>query len=132
MNRRDFLKTTSTAAALSTLGGYVAYAQDQKPLRAALIGTGWYGKVDLLRLIQIAPQTEVVSLCDVDKKQLTEAGEIVAGRVPWFVTMTVCDAACSGCRKPKSSASGATVRLAAMPLPAMGSVTMSQLGHGCT
>src|SRR5438128_10741863 len=80
MNRRDFLKTTSTAAALSTLGGYVAYAQDQKPLRAALIGTGWYGKVDLLRLIQIAPQTEVVSLCDVDKKQLTEAGEIVAGR----------------------------------------------------
>jgi predicted dehydrogenase len=44
-----------------------------------LIGTGWYGKVDLLRLIQVAP-VEVVSLCDVDKRMLAEAAEIVAGR----------------------------------------------------
>jgi predicted dehydrogenase len=50
-----------------------------KVRRVGLIGCGWYGKVDLLRLIQISP-VEVVSLCDVDKNMLSEAGEIVAGR----------------------------------------------------
>ena len=50
-----------------------------KPRRVGLIGCGWYGKCDLLRLIQVAP-VEVVSLCDVDKKMLAEAAEIVAPR----------------------------------------------------
>src|SRR5581483_6615766 len=44
-----------------------------------LIGCGWYGKIDLTRLIQVAP-VEVVSLCDVDKKMLERAAEIVAAR----------------------------------------------------
>ena len=44
-----------------------------------LIGTGWYGKCDLFRLIQVAP-VEVVSLCDVDKKMLAEAAEQVSQR----------------------------------------------------
>jgi predicted dehydrogenase len=51
----------------------------QKRPRVGLIGTGWYGKSDLLRLIQVAP-VEVVSLCDVDKKMLAEAAGIVAER----------------------------------------------------
>jgi predicted dehydrogenase len=46
-----------------------------------LIGSGSYGKVDLLRLIQVAP-VEVVSLCDVDSKMLSEAADIVASRQP--------------------------------------------------
>src|SRR5205814_4894495 len=50
-----------------------------KPLRVGLIGCGWYGKADLFRLIQVAP-VEVVSLCDVDKKMLAEAAEMVAAR----------------------------------------------------
>ena len=64
---------------MSALGGYVAGAQEQRTLRVGLIGTGWYGKSDLLRLIQIAP-VEVVSLCDVDKRMLEEAAAIVASR----------------------------------------------------
>src|SRR5690242_21813736 len=79
MNRREFLKAGAAGLALSSLGGYVYGAQDQKPMRVGLIGTGWYGKSDLLRLIQIAP-VEVVSLCDVDKRMLEEAAEIVASR----------------------------------------------------
>jgi predicted dehydrogenase len=80
MNRREFLSTCAgSALALSALPGYVAYAADQKPLRVGLIGTGWYGKIDLLRLIQVAP-VNVVSLCDVDKQMLAEAAEIVASR----------------------------------------------------
>ena len=43
------------------------------------LGCGWYGKCDLLRLIQVAP-VEVVSLCDVDKQLLAGAAEIVASR----------------------------------------------------
>ncbi len=76
MNRRRFLSASAAGLALSA-GGY-AFADD-KPRRVGLIGTGWYGKADLLRLIQVAP-VEVVSLCDVDKHMLAEAAEIVSTR----------------------------------------------------
>jgi hypothetical protein len=80
LNRRDFLKTGAVGvAAAAALGGYVAYAADQKPLRVGVIGTGWYGKCDLFRLIQVSP-VEVVSLCDVDKKMLGDAAEMTASR----------------------------------------------------
>jgi predicted dehydrogenase len=74
MNRRQFL--TTSAAGLTALTR--AYADD-KPRRVGLIGCGWYGKSDLLRLIQIAP-VEVVSLCDVDRRMLSDAADIVASR----------------------------------------------------
>ena len=47
--------------------------------RVALIGAGWYGKIDLFRLIQVAP-VEVVALCDVDSTMLSEAADMVAKR----------------------------------------------------
>ena len=50
-----------------------------KPLRVGLIGSGWYGKCDLLRLLQVAP-VEVVSLCDVDRQMLSDAAGQVAMR----------------------------------------------------
>jgi predicted dehydrogenase len=78
MNRRDFLQAGAAGLALSAVGEHITGA-DQKPLRVGLIGCGWYGKVDLLRLIQVAP-VEVVSLCDVDSKMLAEAAEIIASR----------------------------------------------------
>src|ERR1041384_5984817 len=78
MNRREFLQLGAAGLALSSLRNYSADFGDMKK-RVGLIGTGWYGKADLLRLIQIAP-VEVVSLCDVDKVMLADAAEIVAGR----------------------------------------------------
>src|SRR5512142_1886514 len=78
MNRRDFLKAGAASIALSSLGSYAAEFADQKK-RVGLIGCGWYGKCDLLRLIQVAP-VEVVSLCDVDKRMLAQAADIVASR----------------------------------------------------
>jgi predicted dehydrogenase len=82
MNRRDFLHAGAASAGValargSRLNGAAEFA-DQHP-RVGLIGCGWYGKCDLLRLIQVAP-VEVVSLCDVDKKMLAEAADIVASR----------------------------------------------------
>ena len=81
MNRREFLQAGAASAglALSAPGYHVAGATAAETRRVGLIGTGWYGKADLLRLIQVAP-VEVVSLCDVDKKMLAEAAEIVANR----------------------------------------------------
>lgn len=80
VKRRKFLQNTAAAAGLAAAAkeSYAA-AADGPTRRVGLIGTGWYGKVDLLRLIQVAP-VEVVSLCDVDSQMLQEAAEIVAGR----------------------------------------------------
>jgi predicted dehydrogenase len=77
MNRRQFL--SGAAGLITSASAFAEPFQDQKPKRVGLIGCGWYGKVDLLRLIQVSP-VEVVSLCDVDKKTLADAAEIVASR----------------------------------------------------
>src|SRR5262245_44973025 len=82
MNRRKFLQAGTGLAMTAALGaGPRRYAEEfaQRKLRVGLIGSGWYGKCDLLRLIQVAP-VEVVSLCDVDKRMLSEAAELVAAR----------------------------------------------------
>src|SRR6185312_15204533 len=55
MNRRDFLKATAATAALTTFGAHVAGAADTKTYRVGLIGAGWFGKLDMCRLIQVAP-----------------------------------------------------------------------------
>jgi predicted dehydrogenase len=78
MDRRQFLKTGGALAAWSGLARY-AEPFAETHLRVGLIGTGWYGKADLLRLIQVAP-VEVVSLCDVDRDMLSDAAQIVASR----------------------------------------------------
>lgn len=80
INRRLFLKGASASLALSAFGAYgMDIINPAKTLQVALIGTGWYGKSDLFRLMQVAP-VEVVALCDVDKHILTEAGELVKQR----------------------------------------------------
>src|SRR4051794_21180819 len=78
MNRRTFLKASSAGLALSAAGADAGTRQEKR-LRVGLIGSGWYGKCDLFRLIQVAP-VEVVSLCDVDRRMLAEAAAMVAQR----------------------------------------------------
>src|SRR4051812_22772685 len=75
MDRRQFLAAAAVAGAALP----AAFADETKTPRVGLIGCGWYGKIDLFRLIQVAP-VEVVSLCDVDKNMLADAAEQVAGR----------------------------------------------------
>ena len=80
MERRKFLQASAAAAVLSTAArDSLAALADQPAKRVGLIGTGWYGKIDLLRLIQVAP-VDVVSLCDVDSQMLDGAAAIVAER----------------------------------------------------
>ena len=78
MHRRDFLRQSAAAFVVTGLPRYAGQLADARK-RVGLIGSGWYGKADLLRLIQVAP-VEVVSLCDVDRGMLADAAEIVAGR----------------------------------------------------
>jgi predicted dehydrogenase len=78
MHRREFLKTSAAAFAFSGLPTYASQLADMRK-RVGLIGTGWYGKTDLLRLIQVAP-VDVVSLCDVDRRMLADAAALVASR----------------------------------------------------
>jgi predicted dehydrogenase len=74
MRRRQFLSLLPAGLALADTN------YDRAKLRrVGLIGSGWYGKCDLLRLIQVA-NVEVVSLCDVNKQTLAKAGELVAAR----------------------------------------------------
>ena len=81
-NRRNFIKGTSAMLALAALkaNGMDFHATSQTR-RVALIGTGWYGKSDLFRLIQVAP-VEVVGLCDPDRHMLENAAVMVGQRLP--------------------------------------------------
>jgi predicted dehydrogenase len=81
IHRRTLLKGAAAYVALATLqtSGMGAF-HPSKTFRVALIGTGWYGKNDLFRLIQVAP-INVVALCDVDQNLLSEAAKMVSQRL---------------------------------------------------
>jgi len=84
MKRRSFVSGSTALAAAPFLttsrsrgAKYGEFGDARK--RVALIGTGWYGTVDLLRLVQVAP-VDVVGLCDVDSRMLAGAADLVATR----------------------------------------------------
>ena len=79
MLRRDFLKTSAALAALNSIAPLAYARRVRKPRRVGVIGPGWYGKCDLLQLMNIEP-IEVVSLCDPDKNMVEEAADMVASR----------------------------------------------------
>ena len=58
MHRRDFLKHSAAAAIVSSVPAYAEQVAGTRN-RVVLIGCGWYGKSDFLRMIQVAP-VEVV------------------------------------------------------------------------
>ena len=82
INRRHFIKGASAALAFAALrANGMNFTRPTALRRVALIGTGWYGKSDLFRLMQVAP-IEVVGLCDVDQHQLDHAADMVNQRLP--------------------------------------------------
>jgi predicted dehydrogenase len=68
MERRRFLQAGMAGLAAQRY----LFGADERPKRVGLIGCGWYGKSDIFRLVQVSP-VEIVSLCDVDKRNLEEA-----------------------------------------------------------
>lgn len=80
INRRMFLQAAAASSALAALG-QDAVAIAHTPKRVGVIGTGWYGKSDVFRLIQVAP-VEVVAICDVDANMVAEAATLISERQP--------------------------------------------------
>ncbi len=79
MDRRKFFRTSAIAASTAAVASRAYAAETTKKRRVGLIGCGWYGKCDLLQLMNIEP-IEVVSLCDVDSNMLDQAADLVASR----------------------------------------------------
>src|SRR5262252_5351804 len=80
IDRRRFLTGSAAIIAASRLSRYETLAsQIAANTRVGIIGPGWYGKSDLLRLVQVAP-VNVVSMCDVDSRMLNDAADLVATR----------------------------------------------------
>ena len=73
INRRRFVQ--AAAAGLTLMGARAA----DKPRRVALIGSGWYGKNDLFRLVQVE-DIEIAALCDPDSHQLEADAAVAATR----------------------------------------------------
>lgn len=81
INRRQFLRSSSGLLALASIkGSGLDHFSLAPSKRVALIGTGWYGKSDLFRLMQVAP-IDIVGLCDVDKNQLSKANTLIQERI---------------------------------------------------
>lgn len=80
INRRRFLQGAAATLAFTTLGARgMDIINPARLVRVGLIGSGWYGKNDLFRLMQVVP-CDVVALCDVDKNMLNNAIKLVTER----------------------------------------------------
>jgi predicted dehydrogenase len=75
VDRRELLQGAAALAALG-LAGDGAQAANVKPLRVGVVGSGWFGKLNLHCLRQVAP-VGMVAMCDVDRNMLADAGKEV-------------------------------------------------------
>ena len=73
------MRNSAAAASVAALTNGAYAAGSDKKRRVGLIGCGWYGKCDLLQLLNVEP-VEVVALCDVDSAMLAEAADLFASR----------------------------------------------------
>lgn len=76
MKRRKFLEMTSmgSAAVMSSL--YFPHSSQERKIKTGLIGSGWYGMVDVTAALKIGG-VEVIGICDVDSGHLaTSADEL--------------------------------------------------------
>jgi len=81
INRRRFLQGTTATLAMAAFGARgMDIINPLRPLRVGLIGSGWYGKSDLFRLMQVVP-CDVVALAEVDRNMREEARKLVSQRL---------------------------------------------------
>ncbi|GAA5221678.1 Gfo/Idh/MocA family protein [Membranihabitans marinus] len=80
IDRRHFIKGGTASLVLSSLGDFnVNHKKPNQAWRVGLIGSGWYGKSDLFRLMQVT-DVDVVCICDVDQNMLAEAANLIVQR----------------------------------------------------
>lgn len=84
MNRRTFLKTTTAAAGFALAAPAIWGQSPAKEYRAALIGSGWWGKV-ITEMALAHGSVKFVAVCDVDQTMNDEAVKLIeekAGNKP--------------------------------------------------
>jgi predicted dehydrogenase len=74
MKRRKFLELTSMGSAAIATSLYFPSASDQRNIKIGLIGSGWYGMVDVKAALKIGG-VEVIGICDVDSEHLTASAD---------------------------------------------------------
>ncbi len=77
-DRRTVLGGIAATAAASSLATPV-FAKAKRPYRVGVIGSGWFGKLNLFAVMQVAPVTPL-ALCDIDSVMLQEARDLVMAR----------------------------------------------------
>lgn len=76
MKRRNFIKLTGTGSMALATSFYISPGKENRKIKAALIGAGWYGMVISTAAIK-AGDVEFIGVCDVDSDHLkTGADEI--------------------------------------------------------
>ena len=74
-NRREFLRTTSAAAAGAMMLDTAARgAEEPRKLHMGVIGVGWYGLVDAKAALKVGG-VEVSAVCDVDSAHVNQAAD---------------------------------------------------------
>lgn len=79
MKRRKFLEITSLGSAALASSLYLPSGSAERKLNIGLIGTGWYGLVDIKAALK-AGGVEVIGICDVDSAHL-ESGADEIGKI---------------------------------------------------
>lgn len=74
LSRRQFLGTTASTLAYTTLAAHAA--EETRPIKLGLVGCGWYGMVDVNAAFKVGG-VEVVALCDVDSAFLNKSADEV-------------------------------------------------------
>lgn len=76
MKRRKFIEMASFGSAAAVTSFYFPKSFQERKLKIGLIGSGWYGMVDVKAALKIGG-VEVIGICDVDSEHLsTSADEI--------------------------------------------------------
>lgn len=76
MKRRKFVEMASFGSASAATSIYFPKSFQERKLKIGLIGSGWYGMVDVKAALKIGG-VEVIGICDVDSEHLsTSADEI--------------------------------------------------------
>ena len=74
MERRNFIKTASIGSAGLVSSFYIPGFPEDKKLKIALIGAGWYGMVITKAALSIGG-VEVIGVCDVDSDHLNKSAD---------------------------------------------------------
>lgn len=74
MKRRKFLEMASFGSAAFATSLYFPKSSQDRKIKIGLIGSGWYGMVDVKAALKIGG-VEVIGICDVDSEHLSTCAD---------------------------------------------------------